>query len=111
MRREPASKRQQRAVARIRARGRRAFVWRRGVLGSGLPWACAMAAFAHFSFSPELHAPLAPRALPRFLGWLLLFLPFGLGAGYLWARLTWWQFERKAWYLPRAAEQPPTPDP
>ena len=103
-----ASDRQRRMVARIRARGRSAFVWRRGVLGFGLPWAFAMAAFAYYAFSPDFHAPLVGGAMPRFLGWLALLLPFGLGAGYLWGRLTWWQFERRGWYLPPAADEPPT---
>lgn len=70
--------RQREFVAAARARGPRAFIVRRGVLGFGLPWALAMAAWNYFSDSSDASPWAALRFVHPLAAWIVLMLPFGV---------------------------------
>lgn len=101
---EAQLKRRREDVVIIRARGRRHFIVLRGILGFGLPWSIFMAAGAFFTSAYSYRAPYVSQALPRWLGWLLFVLPFGLLAGAGWGWYMWRMFERKNWFLPPATD-------
>jgi hypothetical protein len=72
-------------MAVIRSRGRSAFIWRRGVLGFGVPWTFAMALMADFATN-DFKRPLVGHALLRLASRIVFLLPFGAIAGLFWGR-------------------------
>ncbi len=83
----------QRRFLEIRSRGRTRYVWYFGVLRFGGFWTLLMG-LVWFLLIPGYHPPLVPAALPRLLGLLLFFLPFGALGGYVYGRWMWRIFER-----------------
>jgi hypothetical protein len=43
------------------------------------------------------YAPWVSHSLPRILGWVLVMVPFGVVAGYVWGRWMWRSLERRNW--------------
>ena len=100
------SERQRARLAVIRARGRKAFIWRQGVLGYGLPWGVIMAAILPWLNGND--RPFPGRPLLRFATVLWLFVPLGMISGVFWGRRMWRFYESKNWYelSPLATERP-----
>src|SRR5215472_8905307 len=90
--------RQRERLSAIRARGRKAFIWRQGVLGYGLWFAVSMAAIMPWLSGYDRPFPRHP--LLRFVALIFFYLPFGVVGGLWWGRWMWRYYESKNWFAP-----------
>jgi len=93
-----ATARQRVRLAAIRARGRKAFVWRQGVLGFGIPYAVAMGLI--MPWLTGYSRPFPGHPVLHVTAMIVFYAPLGVLAGFWWGRWMWRYYESKNWFEP-----------